>query len=695
MVFDSLQLKHAIPSPAFPPVAMSCGKRLRWLMTFFMFALAAVQAARLPIETWGPKCEDFGAEKVEKKKWYHRERCHCQGDHSPSRGCGLESQESQKMTFLLAAADPKTCGCIDSAEKSAETSGRLCSVFDGAGDASGERLPHWDMFRRQRCYCFARGTYPSRGCGEFDEVRSRMHGKISSFRLAAADPATCRCFWPHGNWEKQLSRSAVVNASAVRFCSAVVEATAGGAPEQNIFLSKDTKTKFQNFVQEKLKLTPQLCEEVLTGTLKNFSTSPHSTRLFDEANGLSEHRDAKGFGHLDPLFTEMPSHKKYKDMLNHVCRDECKEIVNATVGNIFQMTEVDVRFGEKSFEETCADRVVRKVEAEILGCCGQACGWNEKSCMAWPFFTRDEKMDWLGECCTEFNILQNSTRELMCNSVLTPEQVKLVSKLDTKVKKGTDVGGSYTGQDPPLLWRKKGLKQFNGQLKKLKSKPKKGDQVNANFLENNPKIRGEGLENGWFREENNIENKRGATSLAQSDTTCTAAKLHHLDHCLKDVKIQVLNNCLREEAGWEVSDLPEEHDECNMRMIYEGKVEARATPDDCLDVEFGDVEIRRRFFLYDTSEPPKGQPVLEKPILCRFEAMEHEADCDDEFDRQSLNKDRFGGFAGYIHWIDEKKVEIRKKKKSEDAGRVKKAVADMKGFWSRPWIWKKTAWRRC
>ena len=48
----------------------------------------------------------------------------------------------------------------------------------------------------------------------------------------------------------------------------------------------------------------------------------------------------------------------------------------------------------------------------------------------------------------------------MCDSVLTPEQVQTLSKFDTKAKTDTDVGGSYIGQDPALLWTQKGLSKF-------------------------------------------------------------------------------------------------------------------------------------------------------------------------------------------------------------------------------------------
>ena len=92
-------------------------------------------------------------------------------------------------------------------------------------------------------------------------------------------------------------------------------------------------------------------------------------------------------------------------------------------------------------EETCADEVVGKVEAEMLGCCGRSCGWNGRSCVSWPFLTKNEKVEWLQECCSEFNVLQNSSRENMCDSVLSRKQVRLISHFDTKAKKG-DVAGA-------------------------------------------------------------------------------------------------------------------------------------------------------------------------------------------------------------------------------------------------------------
>lgn len=98
-------------------------------------------------------------------------------------------------------------------------------------------------------------------------------------------------------------------------------------------------------------------------------------------------------------------------------------------------------------------------------------------CMAWPFFSKDEKVSWLEECCTEFNVLNGSSRERMCDSVLerslTPRpkrtQMWEIPTLDRTL---------------PSFGHKRGSK-FKGQLKKLKKKLKKGDLVDSDFLEKN------------------------------------------------------------------------------------------------------------------------------------------------------------------------------------------------------------------
>ena len=324
LFLQSSQLKHVIHvilSTAFLSVAMYFGKCFRWLITFSMFAFA-VQSARPGVaskqifETWSRekrKCQDFGAEEV-KKKWYHRQRCHCQVEQYPSKGCGQIDESQETQTFLLAAAHP-TCRCIN-----------YCQAFKDTVEASDFQLPQFDRLRQQRCYC-APKLFPSKRCGEFGEVRGlqfpihsstyesgfRNECVYRSFRLATAEPS-CTCLTA---LERSVERSTVVKAAAVRFCAAVVETS---ATRWESWTRINSLTYNQSLYLKELNLTPELCEEVLTGTLKNFSTSQKSKDLFGEANALSEHTDTKGFGRLDPLFAP-PNAKKYEHML-HVCRDE-------------------------------------------------------------------------------------------------------------------------------------------------------------------------------------------------------------------------------------------------------------------------------------------------------------------------------------------------------------------------------------
>lgn len=523
------------------------------------------------------------------------------------------------------------------------------------------------------CQC-KRAQVPSKACGQLEGRPGDL-----TFNLAHANE-TCHCM---SSLELTKQKSTLVQVAAIRFCSTVVEVTATK-------IATNTPRRFQNFVRQDLKLTPELCSEVLTGTLDSLGTkhtsdtwhSSENRNPLAEANGVSKHGETKGLGHLDPLISAFPSPQKYQDLLHHVCRDECEKMVDETVENIGVMVGRDVRMSAKPFEELCADRVVRRAEAEILGCCGRSCGWDGRSCTSWPFFTRDEKVDWLEECCTEYNILNGSSRELMCDSVLSPQQVDLVSKGDTTAKEGSDVGGSYTGQDPPLQWTSKGLEEFKEQLR-FKRKPKEGDEVTSEFLEQNPDVRQKGLHKKWFREEKVAEEKGpdGPTSLAQS-TSCDTQKLHGLHHCPVGTRRKILSTCMREEAGWQVSHKPDpedpdyEEDSCDM-MIDSGKAKAVATPDDCLKEKFAEVgEINRRFFQYKNEAKTIGKEmkdvVPDKPIMCYVESTQFKCP---KFERTKIAMFEFKkDFVDYLYWIDESKVLDRLQEMDQDVSNVNAAL---------------------
>ena len=148
----------------------------------------------------------------------------------------------------------------------------------------------------------------------------------------------------------------------------------------------------------------------------------------------------------------------WKVSLDNVCRDECDELVKAMQDKAlfffqdvtFTNTNIEpVSSPEKlpSYEEACAKHVVQKVEAEILSCCADSCGWNGRACMYWPFLSREEKGEWEAECCTEFNILPGSSRATMCDSTLTGNEKQEVIRDE---QPNTEEDREMIGQDPVL-----------------------------------------------------------------------------------------------------------------------------------------------------------------------------------------------------------------------------------------------------
>jgi len=154
----------------------------------------------------------------------------------------------------------------------------------------------------------------------------------------------------------------------------------------------------------------------------------------------------------------------------------------------------DVALKRISFAEACAYHVVKQVEGEILGCCARSCGWSGRSCTLWPFFSPEEKINWEAECCAEISILKDSSRELMCNSVLPGRLAKEASKFDLQEQAQTDVGKVLIGQNASLFWTKKGARESA-----LAKGAQAGAKVTMEFLLEHPKVGEKYLQVGFFR----------------------------------------------------------------------------------------------------------------------------------------------------------------------------------------------------
>ena len=200
-----------------------------------------------------------------------------------------------------------------------------------------------------------------------------------------------------------------VTASAVSFCSELI---------------KEAKTQhgqmWLDFLKGELDDAKDICPKVLTGSLKPTDGKAKDWEV--EAAKVSQiHGEKHPFGRLDKV--------AWRSSLHRVCTDECNALVEGMQNQTYQLARATLEMmrgsvGAASVEEVCASTVVKKVEAEILTCCATSCGWNGRSCTYWPLMNATEQDDWQGECCTEMNILQGSTREKMCDSTLTEHETK-------------------------------------------------------------------------------------------------------------------------------------------------------------------------------------------------------------------------------------------------------------------------------
>ena len=169
-----------------------------------------------------------------------------------------------------------------------QTWGRKCT--DSKGTLTDEQLRKYGVkkwYHRfplvKRCYCYI-DTFPPKIAGA--SLRKSSSGETCSGLSTLRRPAHgCRCLKGLGR-AQELSE--LVTAAAVCFCAQVVEKRTEDLPQTYHHL-----VDYQWFIQNKLKVTPRLCQEILTGTLEDFGTSK-SKEFFGEANGLPKHNGTKG-----------------------------------------------------------------------------------------------------------------------------------------------------------------------------------------------------------------------------------------------------------------------------------------------------------------------------------------------------------------------------------------------------------------
>ena len=231
----------------------------------------------------------------------------------------------------------------------------------------------------------------------------------------------------------QRMRELPVAASAIKFCSNLFrEANKAGQSE------RESRKALVREAQE----AEGICHKVLTGDLGFHDGPKWAEKAAKSSQPEGQHLK------LGRLQKVNATEKAWNVSLKNVCRDECQELVKEMRKvTVEVLRDVGRTENPPSYEEACAKRVVQKVEAEILGCCAEKCGWNGRACMLWPFLNGTEKGQWEAECCTEFNILKNSSRATMCDATLTGKENNEVIR-DGQPNSKED--REMIGQDPVL-----------------------------------------------------------------------------------------------------------------------------------------------------------------------------------------------------------------------------------------------------
>ena len=425
-------------------------------------------------------CEKFGAE-----VGYHNGTCQCPRDLPFPRNC--EGRSGRTFYLFMTIKKGSNCHCEDP-----------CDKFGAKRDVQN--------YNSDKCLCPKDHPKATKECGS----------RSNSFRASKASPG-CRCL----SEVEALERLRIpVAASALRFCEALVEKSYGKTRHAR-------RATTRNMEDALSKTSPQICQHALTGTITptEANRAPFAGNASElSRKGSDEDRNGdRRYGRMRPVKENAIEKALWEHALARVCKDECEDLLNMTKKETFHLAK-DVVDHDLPFAQTCAKRVVQQVEAEILGCCGRSCGFDGRRCLLWPFFSAEEKVDWEVECCAEMSILKNSSRELMCNSVLPDRLAKEASQYDLEEQSGTDIGKVLLGQNSSLVWTKEGAEK-SALGKEVQAHD--GDKVSMDFLIKHQKIGEEYLRLGYFKEEPITKMLDESTSLMEvssQDATCDFGK---------------------------------------------------------------------------------------------------------------------------------------------------------------------------
>jgi len=323
-----------------------------------------------------------------------------------------------------------------------------------------------------------------------------------------------------------------INSTALKFCYALFHMDTGAEMLGNRRLNSK---KVENYCRERLAGMAGVSNDAWNISGSNGSESieaPRLERLNEVEGGALKHH-----------------HKSYMRALSHVCKDECADLVTVLKDKTVKFEIMMDAQAAMPLEKVCAERVVKRVEAETLGCCARACGWNDVTCTLWPFMTVDEQENWQAECCSSLTIMKNSSRELMCNSRLpVSEEVEMTSG-DTEQSTPSQADSLADGEDLDQYWTKEGVTSDIGKLMGAKI----GQKVNAWRLMLENTTVSQGIADGWWSnplkflkpewQKSDAPQAIRKSSLIEVDSCQTKDEF---EGCHEEFKSQYLNSCAME-----------------------------------------------------------------------------------------------------------------------------------------------------
>ena len=226
-----------------------------------------------------------------------------------------------------------------------------------------------------------------------------------------------------------------VSVSAVRFCAALIQHSTQKAAvtrkeeqksdEELESLEFDTSWSVLEELENLGKDANETCKAALVEPWLEETWPEKVEEVEKEMNKSGEpFRRGHEKGRLEKVG------EAWKVAMENVCKEECAGLVEKLEDIDIVKTMVEDIFPPYNHpvERACAETVVQKVEANLLGCCADSCGYNGQECTKWAFLNNTQRGEWEAECCTEFNVLEGSDREKMCDSTVSWREKDKITK---------------------------------------------------------------------------------------------------------------------------------------------------------------------------------------------------------------------------------------------------------------------------